>query len=227
MKISVVSFILVCALLLGGCAGLSIFSGAEREFDQGLAFFNTGNYESARPHFLRAIELEPEHAKAHLYLGRTCLNLGQWEQAIQPLRIAYRLSPTETRKEAMTFLIDALFGASLSEIKAGHFLIAIGYLRDALNMDPESIKIRSQLTEALISYGEKLLSQRNASQAIENFKNAVALTPNEIDAYFGLARAFLQKGDFYNAVSNANQVQKLDPENNMVEPLLFQILKRQ
>lgn len=218
---------MVCTLCLGACAGLAVFSGANREFEKGLAFFNSGRYGDASPHFLRAVELDPEHTKAHLYLGRTYLNMGQWVQAIQPLRTAYRLSPYDTQKEALNFLLDALLGASVSGIKAGDFQNAIGYLREGLELDPRSEKIKTQLYGAMISFGGKLLSERNIPLAIKNYQQAVDLMPNQLEAYLGLARAFLQNGELLKAVNSIHRAEKIDPNNDRVQTLLLQLLKTQ
>jgi len=227
MKIKTVSFVVGCVLLLGACAGSSLFSGAGREFEKGLAFFNSGSFEQAGPHFLKAIELDPEYGQAHLYLGRTYLNMGQWAKAIQPLRTAYDLSSIDTQKEALNFLMDAILGASTSEVKAGHFQNAIKYLQEGRNLDPRSLKVKSQLTDTLISFGGKLLAEKNLSLAIENYKQATDLMPNNLDAYMGLARAFLQKGEWLKAASYIHQAEKIDPNSGKVQDLLNQILKMQ
>ena len=89
--------------ILMSCAGLLTGYDARKSFEQGMALFNQGKYSDALPYFEKASELEPEYTQAYIYLGRTHLNLRQWTQAIQPLRTAYRLSPGETRREALKF----------------------------------------------------------------------------------------------------------------------------
>jgi len=56
---------------------------------------------------------------------------------------------------------------------------------------------------------------------------AVDLMPNNLDAYMGLARAFLEKGEWLNTASCIHQAEKVDPNSGRVQDLLNQILKMQ
>lgn len=212
-------------LMLAACAGVPFFASAVQEFEKGLVFFNQGQFDQATPHFIKATELDPEYGRAYLYLGRSRLSLGQWRQAIQPLRVAYRLSPAETRKEALNFLIDAFLGGALAEIKKGNFPEAISYLREGLELNPDSLQLKSRLGDALIAYGGKLLTERNISEAITIYKEAIGMAPKSIEPYVGIARAFLAEGEFLKALQYAKEAETLDPGNSIVRSLLFELLK--
>jgi len=111
--------VFISMFILCSCAGLLIGQDAQREFEKGLTLFNAGNYDQAIPHFVKATELEPEYGRAYLYLGRSYLNLRRWLDAIPALRTAYRLSPTETKKEALDVFLDALLAAATDAFKKG------------------------------------------------------------------------------------------------------------
>jgi len=93
---------------LGGCAGTETRDEAQGEFNRGLSLFNRGRFSEAVPAFERATELKPEWGEAYLYLGRCHLSLGRWQEALPPLRAAFRLSPERTKKEAGELILDVL-----------------------------------------------------------------------------------------------------------------------
>lgn len=220
------SLIAASIFIMSSCAGLGIFSGAKHEFDQGLDQFNRGRYEEAIPHFERATEMDPDFAKAHLYLGRSYLHLGKWLNALGPLRTALRLSPTESRKQVIDILLDALLGAASYELKRGNFPKGIGYLKEVLGLDPQSDRGTKELVGALMGYGGKLLSEGNAVEAIVAFSEAVKLSPHNLDAYLGLARAFFESGNFAQALQTTKDAMKIDPTNKDFQFLLRELMKQ-
>jgi tetratricopeptide (TPR) repeat protein len=65
---SVMLLLLIASLV--SCAGIQARE-AQSEFDAGLSLFNRGHYDDAIPHFEKATELDPDFAKAYLYLSRS------------------------------------------------------------------------------------------------------------------------------------------------------------
>ena len=219
--------VLAVALLVNSCGLLpGMISDAQYEFDQGLALFNNGRYEEAVRRFQRATELDPNFGRAYLYLGRSYVSLKRWRQALSPLRTAYRLSPDETQREAFEILIDALFAVGVEDFRAGDFASAVGHFKEILGLQPTSTRGRSELVTALIAQGGDLLSRGDVSQAISAYTDAVKLTPNSFDALFGLAKAFLRNGEFYNAWQVAQEAVKVEPGNREVQSFLQQLPKR-
>lgn len=210
--------------VMASCAGIPFLSGAKQEFEQGLALFNTGKYEQAIPYFSKAAELDPNYVQAYIYLGRSYISLGRWGEAIGPLRTAYRLSPTETRKEATSFLSDALVGAGIQSFRNGDYKTAVEHLKEGLTLDQGSAKIKDELVKAWTAYGGKLFTQGNFGEAISAFEQALQLSPGSLDAYIGLAKSFFKNGDFDKALQAARKALSLDPGSEELKKLLLQIL---
>jgi Flp pilus assembly protein TadD len=98
--------------LLSSCATLRSLTPGHDSFDEGMASFNQGQFDSAIQHFRHSILENPNSAQAYLYLGRSYISVGRWKSAIQPLRTAFRLSPYEAKDEIMNLIIDAVFAAA-------------------------------------------------------------------------------------------------------------------
>lgn len=217
---------IISLFLLVSCAGLPLLSGPKQEFEQGLALFNTGKYEQAIPYFTKAVELDANYVQAYVYLGRSYISLGRWGEAIGPLRTAYGISPTQTRKEATNLLSDALFGAGIQSFRNGDYKTAIDHLKEGLTLDPGSAKVKDELVRAWTAYGGKLFTQGSFGEAISAFEQALQLSPNQLDAYLGLAKSFFRKGDYEKALQAARKALSLDPRSDELKKLLLQILER-
>lgn len=220
--LAVVMVILVS--LMGACAGVPLFSGAGHEFDLGLAKFNAGKYEEAIPHFTKATELDTEYAKAYLYLGRCYLSLQRWTEAVTPLRTAYRLSPTETRKEALELLFDALMGAAGREFKLGNFRNSISYLKEGLTLAPGSEKAKTELVRSLMAQGGKFLSEGNIQEALSLYREVLDWFPNHFDAYLGMAKAYFKSADYSKAIEAAKKALGIHPGSEEAMALIRQLL---
>lgn len=225
MTRTVIMFILI-ALMINSCAGLGIKIEARSEFDAGIAQFNKGNYKDAVYHFERATDIDPDYGKAYLYLGRSYISMNKWTKAIPPLRAAYRLSPEETRKEAFNVLLDALFGAAVEDFRKGEFSSSTQLLREALELDPQSVKTKAELAISLIALGGKLLSEGRTDEAIGTFTEALGLSPDNPEAYIGLAKSFFRNGDFIEALKAATNAISLDPASGEAKKLLQEIEDR-
>jgi tetratricopeptide (TPR) repeat protein len=217
---------IIAFCILTSCAGIVFRTGAETQFEDGLALFNQGRYAEAIPHFEKATSIDPNYGKAYLYLGRSYLNLRKWAQAIPPLRTAYRLIPDETRSEIFNILLDAILNAGLSEFKQGNYVDSITFLREALRLDPSSAQAKKELVAALIGRGGQLLSEGKTAEAISTYTEAVDLSPNDSGAYLGLARSFFKNGDIVKAIQAAEKAMRMNPGNSDAELLFRELMGR-
>lgn len=219
---------LICAaLLVGSCAILpGLLSDAQHEFQEGLALFNSGRYQEAIPRFQKATDLDPNFGRAYLYLGRSYIGLKSWRQALTPLRTAYRLSPEETKREALDLLIDALFAGGIDAFKAGDFGASVEYFKEVLGLQPTSAKARHEFVRALIAHGGNSLSKGNLPDAISAYSDAVKLSPNSFEAVFGLAKAFWTNGEISKAIEAAKAAVRVEPSNPEIQSFLQELLRR-
>jgi tetratricopeptide (TPR) repeat protein len=214
MQIKKICSVLVIFFMLSSCAGLFIRADARKAFENGLTHFNQGNYKEAIPYFERAIEVDPNFSDVYLF------------KAIPPLRTAFRLAPGKAKEEVVHILLDALFGAALSELKKGNFQGSIDYLKEALTLNPQFTKARDELSRTLIRLGSRSLSEGDISGAIAAFSEVTVISPENIDGYLGLARAFLQKGDLLKAFRAIQKASDIDPMNSDAEMLLKELKMR-
>jgi tetratricopeptide (TPR) repeat protein len=219
--------ILAIVLLVSACStALRFFNEAQYEYDRGVALFNQGNFEGAIVHFQKATEIDSNYFQAYLYLGRSYLSLNQWRLAVTPLRTAYQISPTETKSEVLNLLVDALYGAAITELNKGDFESSLGLFREILQLQPTSTRAMDGTVNALLSYGSKLLSQGRSSEAVKAYSEALKFSPNNLQAMLGLAQAYFRNGDFAKAMNALMDVRKIDPANQDANSLLQNLRRR-
>ena len=220
------NLVLVSALtILVSCAGAQIFPTAESEFEKGLTLFNNGKYEQALPYFTKATEMDANHMKSYLYMGRSYLKLNRWLDAISPLKKAYSLAPQETTKAIGGDLFNAFLGAGVAEFQKGNYQGAINFLKEGLNLKPGSKVALGQLGKTLLAFRTKLLGEKRFPEAISAFKEALQVSPNNFAAYLGMAKAFFQSGDFAKALQAVRESIKIDPKSDEAQSLFLELLK--
>jgi tetratricopeptide (TPR) repeat protein len=205
-------FSMIMGLALASCAGLMV-NAAQNEFDTGLALFSEDKFQEAIPYFERAVTIDSNFYEAHLYLGRSYLNLRDYGKALRPLRTAYRLSPEDLKKQAVDILVDALLGAALSELKQGNIEGSLGYVREVLSADPKTQKVKENISQVLVAAAIELFKSGKVREAITEYTEAINANPDNYDAYVGLAKAFLKNGDFLKALDAAGKAMSLDPDS--------------
>ncbi len=131
-----------------------------------------------------------------------------------PLRTAFRLSPQETRKEAVQIWLDALIGAGGARLAQGDLDESVSLFKEALSLAPESERVKAPLVGALLQSGAQLLSQGKASEAVSAFQEVTQLAPQNFRGYIGLARSLWQSGDMLKALPAAQSALKLAPNSS-------------
>ena len=216
MKIKRNLLLVAMILSISSCGGLGNFgglSGAQAEFEKGLKLFNQSKFFEAIPFFVKATELDSNYYKAFLYLGRSYINTGQLLESLNPLRSAYRISPTEARGEILNILVDSLFSLALTSLKSGNLSDFTTNIDEILQLKGNTAQAKLDLVNDLIDFGKDELSNGNISNSIRAFKSILNLSPNNFDAYLGLANAYWKDGNILKAISNVNKALKISPNN--------------
>ncbi len=102
----------------------------------------------------------------------------------------------------------------------------MAFLREVLQLEPQSVRARNELVVALVALGGELLSEEKAVEAIAAYTEAVELSTNNLDAYLGLARALFKNGELLKALMTVGNAIKIDPTNKEAQSLLRDIKGR-
>jgi tetratricopeptide (TPR) repeat protein len=227
IKPASVALLVSITLLLSACAGLGIYPSARHEFKKGMVLFDRGAYEDAAVRFQKATKMDPDYARAYLYLGRCYLNLGRWYDALIPLRTALRLAPEDVRRETFDILFDALLNAMVSELKKGDIPGFRKYMDEIRGLSDTSDGCGDCLTDTLLRVGGTLLAEGRAGDAMTAYVEVLKLSPRELDAHLGLVRAFIQRGDFHEAMKAAREALYVAPDNSELQVLLRGLMGQQ
>lgn len=150
------------------------------ELDLAAALAGSGETAAALVAFVRAVELAPEHTRAHYGLARLLARLGRREEAAVELdryRELYQADQERTRRAGLE---QAALNAGLAKLHRGEVAAAVEHL-SAL---PETVDVLAALGAAWSAAGEPA----RAAAALER---ALALEPERRDLRALLAEARL------------------------------------
>jgi tetratricopeptide (TPR) repeat protein len=224
--LNLITVMVLMSLILSSCAGLFISREARFIYEQGLTLFKKGNFTEAVSYFEESVSREPDFYQAHLYLGRSHLNLRAYGKALPPLRRAYHLSPNDFKGEIADLLIDALLGAAFAELKEGDAQTSLSYVREVLSADPKSRKIKDDLSNILVAVATELFKSGKVREAIKEYTEAIKTNPDNTGAYIGLAKALLRSGDFLKALEAAEKAVSLDSDSREALGIIKNLLKK-
>lgn len=138
-----------------------------------------GNYPQVRFAKQYYIPLAPSRELCYYWLGRALYSGSQYEEAIGAINMAIELAP----KDADNL---ALLAASYRELQK--FDQAITAAQKAIELQPNSRNYRI--------LGSVYRAQKEYGLAIEYFKKALGLEPENAEAYLDIARIYLAEGKY-------------------------------
>jgi tetratricopeptide (TPR) repeat protein len=173
----------------------------------GLCMAMLGDSEAALEEFERAIELAPTYAEAHLNRAIILNDLGRHEEAQQAFHEAGRLDS----RHGNPFPGDvgnriAITHAQVGDLYlvADHASRAIEQYRQALEIRPDFLDIRSKLAEALAETGEH-------EAARDELREVLGKNPNFTSARIRLGVVLQRMGDMKGAAREWMRAHSEDP----------------
>ena len=165
----------------------------------GLVRGRQGKLDEAADLFSHALRLRPDDAGAHNNLGSVLILQGKHAEAARQFEETLRLKPNH---------LGALNNLALACLKLGRADEAIAHYREALRLQPDSVESLNNLAWALAACPDARL--RNGTEAVTLATRACELTgyTNPM-ALTALAAAYAETGQFPEAVSFAEQAQRL------------------
>ncbi|MGK0236801.1 MAG: tetratricopeptide (TPR) repeat protein [Candidatus Pelagisphaera sp.] len=154
----------------------------------------------------RSIDLDPENAMTHYQLGNSYLADGPVELAKNSFTKSIEFKPD---------FADAWIGLIRIEEGKGNPTVAASLLERAIQNCPDSPSLN-------IRKGSQVLGENRPLQAIEFFKKAIEMLPNEAGGYLQLARVYLVTGQEDRAIAEMKNALNAESSN----PLALMTLAR-
>jgi tetratricopeptide (TPR) repeat protein len=162
----------------------------------GSALYDKGQVDEAIASYRKAIELDPQDAKAPNNLGEVLRAKGQLDEAIACYHKALDLDPK---------LAPVHSNLGLALRAKGRLDEAVACYRKAIELDPKLAGAHNNLGNALLTKGQ-------LDEAIACWRRAIALAPKFAFAYNNLGLALRDKGQLDEAIACFRKAIELDPK---------------
>ncbi len=201
----------------------------------------TGRHAEAIPVWRKAVDLEPDNARAHYYLGVSLQSEGLSEEAISEFQKSVEINPDNAaaytglgsvfekmgRQEAAREAFAKSLSAGVSEWRktveiypeepTTHFNLALaldnqGQLPEAIEQYQKTVALDPENAPASMNLAIALAKTGKLDEAIGQFEKCLALTPDSAKAHGNLAAALLQKRRFEEAIEHSTRAVEIDPD---------------
>ncbi|MFQ5802160.1 MAG: tetratricopeptide repeat protein [Candidatus Methylomirabilales bacterium] len=194
------SWMVVLVLFLAGCAKkaeVDPLRSAETHYQLGLAYFNSGNYQLSLPELAKAVELNPSEPLYHDALGMSFMFNRQLDAAISEFQEALRLDPK---------FVEAKNNLASAYLLKGDLKMARATLEEVLK-DP----FYATPQFAYFNLARILEREGKIDDAIRDYRRALDLEQNFVDAHNNLGRLYLQQGKVDLAIEEFAEATRLRP----------------
>jgi tetratricopeptide (TPR) repeat protein len=172
--------------------------GALDHFLLGEEQYRRGHWEQAMSSFNRALTLQSGHFWSQFFLAVCHLKVHRWEAAKAGLNACLVQQPD--------FVWAYLFRSFANE-KLQARAEADADFRNALQLNPnEDARYVLFLTRGILRF-----NQRELERAAADFRSAMALKPEQYNAYLNLAQVYLAQGEFEAAAEQVKTALSLQP----------------
>lgn len=161
------------------------------QLDEGLGFYNQGQYEQALTAFNSALELDDQQPALWANLGNTHAKLDQSDQALEAYEKAIAIAPE-----------DPTLYQNLGGIYA-----AMGNTDKARELYEQAVTLSAygDPKDAAINYynmGVTFINSGQTEDAVEALQNAIEADPSYAEAYYQLGVCFLGMGQMEDSVNS-------------------------
>ncbi len=169
--------------------------------DEGLGFYNAGQYDDALTAFNSALELDDQQPALWANLGNTYSKLNQSDQALTAYEKAIAIAPE-----------DPTLYQNLGGIYA-----AMGDTEKAQELYEQAVQLSAygDPKDAAINYynmGVTFINSGQTEDAAEALRNAIEADPDYTEAYYQLGVCLLGMGDLAGSVENLQHYLEASPD---------------
>jgi len=188
----------------GGAA--SAGSNSVRDLlESGFKLQEEGKLEDALSQYRDALKLDEGYAPTHAALASVYMQLGREDEALRELERAAELAPDNAY---ILRQLGALY------LKRDEYEKSVAALERAKAAEPDEARTRAMLGTAYY-----YRSQADVEKAVSELEKSVELAPQDADARFRLAMAYVRRddsGDREKAIQSLEKVLDLDPSQSEV-----------
>ncbi|KAM5299958.1 protein O-mannosyl-transferase TMTC1 [Ctenodactylus gundi] len=177
----------------------------------GALYYNTGRYEEALQVYREAAALQPLQRELRLALAQVLAVMGQTTEAE---KMTNRIVSEETGCLECYRLLSAIYS------KQEHHGKALDAIDKALQLKPKDPKIVSDL---FFTKGNQLREQNLLDKAFESYKAAVALNPEQAQAWMNMGGIQHIKGNYVSARTYYEKALQLVPDSRLLKENLAKL----
>ena len=166
---------------------MGFYESANKNFSEAVKVLQTPdpktgaiNYDAAYTMLNKAVEQDPSMAKASYNAGWTAERMGQLDAAERHYRKALDTDPNYSNAMLALAKVLAANGKGAEPVEI---------MKAFAEKNPTDTRVRTALVEALTSAGQY-------DEAIDQVRNVLRTTPDDVGAYRSLSRIYFQKGEY-------------------------------
>jgi len=165
--------------------------------------YRIGEYAESIAVYRRALSLDPENASAWIYLAEAYQKTGDNVGALQALEKARQIDSTD---------VSLIYQQSEVHIAMEEFEAAANLVRAGYAKNPEE-------TDFLIYLGDIYRLNKNFSESVAAYREALAIKPSDKELLYKLADCLAEDQKPYLAMDVLNQIMQMDP--NFTDAAIF------
>ncbi|MDA0840814.1 MAG: rhomboid family intramembrane serine protease [Planctomycetota bacterium] len=170
-------------------------SESDQHLKRGIALHRNDELEEAAEEYRKAIELNQKSKTAYYNLTLILIQKNKQDEAIALIHTLLLIDPEYT--QAYILLAD------IYNIR-GMFELAYEQLMKAKEVDPSNASVHRELGLLCARYGTQ-------KEALDYFREAYRLNPNDARTVFGMGTLFVKPGHELEARAQLNRLRELDP----------------
>uniref|UniRef100_A0A8D2JN64 dolichyl-phosphate-mannose--protein mannosyltransferase n=1 Tax=Sciurus vulgaris TaxID=55149 RepID=A0A8D2JN64_SCIVU len=177
----------------------------------GALYYNTGRYEEALQIYREAAALQPSQRELRLALAQVLAVMGQTKEAE---KMTSHIVSEETGCLECYRLLSAIYS------KQEHHGKALDAIDKALQLKPKDPKVVSEL---FFTKGNQLREQNLLDKAFESYRAAVALNPDQAQAWMNMGGIQHIKGNYVSARAYYERALQLVPDSKLLKENLAKL----
>jgi tetratricopeptide (TPR) repeat protein len=164
-----------------------------------ILYFNAKRFADAEPKFRAVLDAKPDSVQAARGLAES-LEAEKKPEAIDAWRKYLELQPADAAVRGR--IVHSL----VEQQKYDEAIAELNRVEEGKAPTSDSLRLRADI----------LIAQKKTDDAIITLKQALALSPNDLQLLMGLGRLYMEKRDFASAEKTFQAALRLDPKNLVV-----------